>query len=100
MKKSIMICLLILFVSCLTQMVYAGGKVYGTVKYRSGTLCKHCKVEIESEGGFQSTTTDGNGRYSLSVKGCYINKVWVYDKRVWTGSKDSCGGLKLNLTID
>lgn len=100
MKKSIWICLLLLSVSFFAQMVYAGGKVYGTIKYKSGTLCTHCKVEIDSEGGSQSTTTDGNGRYSLSVKGCYINRVWVHDKKVWTGTKDSCGGLKLDLTIE
>jgi hypothetical protein len=70
------------------------------VKYSSGTECSHCSIEIRSEGGTTKTSTDGNGYYSTSVRGCYVNIIWVNDKRAWEGTKDSCGGAAINLRAD
>lgn len=95
MKKRIVVGFL--FVILCSSVAFAGGKVKGKVKYSSGTTCSGCKVEINSEGGWQTTKTDGNGRYSISVKGCYVNDVYVNGKKVWSGAKDSCGGLTLDL---
>lgn len=96
MKKIIMILFLILFWS---SIVVAAGTVSGKVKYANDSPCENCKVEINSEGGWQTTYTDGNGRFSINVKGCYVNDVYVNGKKIWSGSKDSCGGLTLSLTV-
>lgn len=97
MKYAIMITIIIVII-CYSGVAYAGGNVSGNVKYASGAICSHCKVEIESEGGWQSTTTNSHGDYSLPVRGCFVNRAYVSDKLVWTGSKNACGGLRLDIS--
>jgi hypothetical protein len=77
----------------------SGRWVHGTVTYSDGSKCRNCcRIALETTNGFSKEgCTNNRGEYKIYVTDNYVKAVYYQGSKVCTGSKNTKGGVRIDI---
>ncbi len=107
MKKLFVIIMMLIAALSLTGVLFGYGEgpsgsgnwVYGNVTYSSGVKCKNCcPVVVGTASGMSERgCTNSSGEYKIYVSSSTVKAIYFRGKKVWSGSKNCQGGVRINI---